>query len=231
MTTTVESTTIENEQLNEEIIEKSPSLARSEANKIILRRTLYSAGIGLIPFPAVDAALVLGIQIWMIRDLSKVYNIEFKEKMVRSFIITLVGNLGVVGGIKLIPGVGSVVGAFSTSLVAGAATFAIGKVFEQHFSQGGTLLDFDPVTSRAYFQKAFEEGKLVVADLKEAEKDSKKLPNLKEIWNIWIKKSAPKEEKEEEIITLAELQKTNEELKLAILQLQETMESLKENQG
>ena len=221
------------ENPTEEVKEKSPIKASSESNQIIFRRTLYAAGIGLIPFPVVDAALILGVQIWMIRDLSKVYNVEFKEKLVGSFITTLVGNLGVVGGIKLIPGVGSLIGGFSTALAAGAATFAIGKVFTQHFSQGGTLLDFDPITSRAYFQKAFEEGKLVVSDLQEAEKDSKKLTGIKEFWNRWIKKSPKKngmtaEQKEEETATLADLQKTNQELKLAILKLQETMESLKE---
>lgn len=238
MATAKQTSTIENEQPKEDLngttTEKSPFEASSKSNQIILRRTLYSAGIGLIPFPAVDAALVLGVQIWMIRDLAKVYDVEFKENIVRNCIITLVGNLGIVGGIKLIPGVGSVIGGFSTALVAGAATFAVGKVFEQHFSQGGTLLDFDPISSRAYFQKAFEEGKLVVADLKEAEKDSRKLPGVKDIWNKWIKKSAPKEEtttemNDEDKATIAELQKTNQELKLAILKLQETMETLKDD--
>ena len=235
MTTAEQTIAIENEAPQIETVERSPRAASSEANQIITRRTLYAAGIGLIPFPAVDAALVLGVQVWMIRDLSKIYNIEFKEKIVRNFIVTLVGNLGVVGSIKLIPGIGSVVGSFSTALAAGAATFAIGKVFEQHFSQGGTLLDFDPIASRAYFQKAYEEGKLVVSDLQDAEKDTKKFPKVKEIWNKWIKKTPPKEkiqvQNEEDKATIAELQKTNEELKSAISKLQETMETILKGQA
>ncbi len=232
MTTSQQTATIENGTLHEELIEKSPFESKSEANSLIYKRTLYSTRIGLIPFPAVDAALVLGVQIWMIRDLANIYNVEFKEKIARSLTITLVGNLGIVGGIKLIPGVGSVIGSFTTAITAGAATFAIGKVFEQHFSQGGTLLDFDPISSRAYFQTAFEEGKLVVADLKEAEKDSNKLLGIKKVWNKWIKKSPPKEDTPtEEQATLAEIQKTNEELKLAIVKLQETMESLSKDQA
>lgn len=212
-------------------VAKTPREARAAANKITNRRTLYAAGIGLIPFPVVDAALVVGVQVWMIRDIAKVYGVEFKEQLVQSAITTLVGNLGVVGSIKLIPGLGSVIGGFTTALAAGAATFALGKVFTQHFSQGGTLLDFDPVSSQAYFQKAFEEGKLVVADLKEVESESKKLPSVKGIWNKWMKKSPPKEEKaveqvKEDSATLVELQKTNDELKLAIVKLQETMEAL-----
>jgi hypothetical protein len=44
-----------------------------------------------------------------------------------------------------------------------AFTYAVGKVFLQHFASGGTFLDFDPKTVREYFAKMFDEGKLVVA--------------------------------------------------------------------
>ena len=235
-TVTIEENSTELITQEEVLVAKSPREARTEAAKITNRRTLYAAGIGLIPFPIVDAALVVGVQVWMIRDIAKVYGVEFKEQLVKSAITTLIGNLGVVGSIKLIPGLGSVIGGFTTALAAGAATFALGKVFTQHFSQGGTLLNFDPVSSQAYFQQAFEEGKLVVSDLKEVEKDSKKLPSFKGVWNKWIKKSPPKEEMvveqtEDNSATLEELQKTNEELKLAISKLQETMTSLQNSQA
>jgi hypothetical protein len=47
--------------------------------------------------------------------------------------------------------------------LAGASTYAVGRVFIQHFECGGTILSFDPEKVRAHFEKEFEEGKKVVA--------------------------------------------------------------------
>ena len=121
---------------------------------------LYAAGLGLIPIPILDAAGILGVQVVMIKDIAKIYRAPFKDHIVKSLIGSLVGSVGTIGGIKAIPGVGSVLGGVTVSFSAAAATYAIGKVFAQHFAQGGTLLDFDPVKSRAYFQEQFIEGEL-----------------------------------------------------------------------
>lgn len=229
MTTEIENNVSEEATLDTAVIEKSPWQSMAEANKITNRRTLYAAGIGLIPFPAVDAALVLGVQVWMIRDIAQAYNVEFKEQIVRSLITTLVGNAAVVGGIKLIPGLGTFVGGFATALTAGAATYALGRVFTLHFNQGGTLLDFDPISSREYFQKAYEEGRLYVSDLqKEAEEKKNGIGNpVKNLWNKYIKKSPKPEQTDETAEALATLQDTNEELKATIAQLREEMAALK----
>ena len=42
---------------------------------------------------------------------------------------------------------------------AGASTYAIGKVFIQHFESGGTFLDFEPAKVRAYFSQQFDKGR------------------------------------------------------------------------
>lgn len=229
MTTEVENNVLEETTLETAILEKSPWQSMAEANKITNRRTLYAAGIGLIPFPAVDAALVLGVQVWMIRDIAKAYDVEFKEQIVRSLITTLVGNVAVVGGIKLIPGVGTFVGGFATALSAGAATYALGRVFTLHFNQGGTLLDFDPISSREYFQNAYEEGKLFVSDLQKAEQEKKNGNPVKNLWNKYIKKSPKVEATDETSEALATLQDTNDELKAMIAKLQEEMAELKKS--
>ena len=38
-------------------------------------------------------------------------------------------------------------------------TFAVGKVFVQHFESGGTFLDFDAATAKTVFREYFAEGK------------------------------------------------------------------------
>lgn len=136
----------------------TPVDAKKKAQKIIQQRTLFAAGAGLIPIPIVDEAAILGVQLVMLKDIAKTYNIEFKQEVVKSLVGSILGNVGTVGLIKFIPGLGSFLGGAAVAVAGAAATYAVGKVFMQHFSQGGTLLDFDPISSRAYFKEEFEKG-------------------------------------------------------------------------
>ena len=152
-------------------IKKSVKL-KKEAQKIIHRRMLYAAGLGLIPIPVVDVAAILGIQMLMIKDIAKLYGVPFKEHLVKSFIGSLAGSAGAMSVVKAIPVMGSIIGAAAMSVSGAASTYAIGKVFVKHFDQGGTLLNFDPVKSQKYFHKLYEEGEKETARLK-ANKPSK----------------------------------------------------------
>ena len=51
-------------------------------------------------------------------------------------------------------------------LIAGASTYAVGKVFYRHFASGGTFLTFDPEKARAYYEEMFQKGKDVVKGMK-----------------------------------------------------------------
>ena len=51
---------------------------------------------------------------------------------------------------------------------SGAATWAIGKVFIQHFASGGTFLDFDPKKVKDYFMDLFKQGQEIAHNLKTA---------------------------------------------------------------
>ncbi len=134
-----------------------------EANKITKRKTIYAAGAGLIPFPILDAATLMAIQLTMIRGIGNLYGIPFKEHLVKPIIGSLAGSFGSVGLVKLVPGWGTVFGSTATILSGAATTYALGRVFTNHFDQGGTLLNFDPVKSRAYFQKEFEDGRVFLS--------------------------------------------------------------------
>jgi hypothetical protein len=67
---------------------------------------------------------------------------------------------------KLIPGVGQTLASGSAALLNGAATYAVGKVFVQHFAAGGTFLTFDPEAVRDFFLTQLREGTKVSADLR-----------------------------------------------------------------
>ena len=135
----------------------------SEANKITKRKTVYAAGAGLIPFPVLDAATLMAIQLTMIRSIGNLYGVPFKEDLVKPLIGSLAGSFGSVGIIKIVPGLGTVLGGTATVLSGAAVTYALGKVFTNHFDQGGTLLGFDPVASRAYFLKEFDAGRMFLS--------------------------------------------------------------------
>lgn len=134
-----------------------------EANKITNRKTIYAAGAGLIPFPIVDTAALLGVQLTMLQSIANLYGIEFKEHIAQSLIGSLISSISSVGVIKLIPGFGTLVGGATAAVAGATATYALGRVFTQHFDQGGTLLDFDPISSREYYQKEYEKGQLFIA--------------------------------------------------------------------
>jgi hypothetical protein len=67
--------------------------------------------------------------------------------------------------IKVLPGVGTFFGAGTLPLMAGAVTYATGRMFIAHFESGGTLIDFDAVALRSAFAAKLAEGKAVLRSL------------------------------------------------------------------
>ena len=55
--------------------------------------------------------------------------------------------------VKAIPLLGTLVGGVSWLALAGASTYAVGKVFIQHFESGGTLLTLDPEKVMDYYRE------------------------------------------------------------------------------
>jgi len=150
------------------------------AKKIVNNYMWWSMGAGLIPVPLVDLAAVSGVQLKMLKDMSDIYGIKFSENKGKSIVSALLGSIvpnslsvGSMGSLlKMVPFIGSVLGGLSMSLFSGAATYAIGKVFIQHFEAGGTFLDFDPIKVKDYFQNLYAEGQTVAREM--SEKKTKK---------------------------------------------------------
>lgn len=144
------------------------------ATKIVNRYILWSMGAGLVPIPIVDVAAIIGVQMKMLSQLAKYYSIEFSEEKGKSLVSSLIGGIaaesiahGSIGSfLKMIPGAGTLFGLVAMPVSAGATTYAIGKVFTQHFASGGNLLNFDPDSARDLFNKSFREGKQVARDIK-----------------------------------------------------------------
>lgn len=143
---------------------------------IIRNHIVWSMGAGLIPLPIADIAAVSAVQLDMIKQMSRIYSVDFNEMQGKSLITTLVGSsMARVGAsaIKLIPGIGSIVGSVAMPVLSGASTYALGQVFRQHFETGGTFLDFDVDRLRKYYTEQFEKGKKVAEDIKREEDEKK----------------------------------------------------------
>ncbi|MDM8550685.1 DUF697 domain-containing protein [Desulfobacterales bacterium HSG2] len=152
----------------------------TDAENIVRNHVLGSMGVGLIPVPIVDLVALTGIQMNMLRRLAKTYQVPFNKEKVKPVVSSLMGGIVSIpiGGaltslVKTIPIVGQTVGALAMPATAGAVTYAVGRVFTQHFASGGTFLNFDPEEVREYFEELFNEGVKLTTDLK-GNKDSEK---------------------------------------------------------
>lgn len=135
-------------------------------DKIVKYHVLGSMGVGLIPIPLADMVVLTGLQLNMLRKLANTYNIPFSKDAGKHAIATLIGaSVPVAAGapaaslIKTIPIIGQTVGVLVMPAFAGAMTYALGKVFVQHFESGGTFLNFKPEEVKAHFAELLKEGK------------------------------------------------------------------------
>ena len=147
-----------------------PETRLNEADNRIKNHVIAAMAASLIPVPVFDLVALTGIQLKMLHSLCGLYEVKFSKDLGKELIAALLGGIVpaslAVSAAKSVPGLGTATGILSMALLGGAATYAIGKVFVQHFESGGTFLNFDPEEVRAYFKQQFEEGKEVAADLK-----------------------------------------------------------------
>jgi uncharacterized protein (DUF697 family) len=142
--------------------ESSGESKRADADRIVRRYMLWSASTALIPLPVVDMVAVAAIELALLVKLSDHYRIRFSAQRGKALIASLIGGLhaGLFSGslLKMVPVIGLGGAIVPIAALAGALTYAVGKVFIYHFEAGGTLLDFDPSKLEKYFIKKFKEG-------------------------------------------------------------------------
>ena len=136
----------------------------AHAGTIIRNHVIWSMGASyVIPLPVADVFAVSALQLDMIRQLCRVYNIDFAETQGKAVVTSLTTSAMTKAGarslIKLIPGVGTVIGGVTTAVLNGASTYALGEVFKKHFGTGGTFLDFDTDRLKMMYNEKFEKGK------------------------------------------------------------------------
>jgi uncharacterized protein (DUF697 family) len=140
------------------------------AHDTVKTYTLGSMAIAAVPLPLVDLAAVTALQIKMVHSIANQYEVPFSQNLVKSLIAALTGGAlsattatPIASLVKVVPVIGQIAGFIGGAVMFGATSYAIGRIFIEHFESGGTFLDFDPEKMKAHFQELFEEGQQFAA--------------------------------------------------------------------
>ena len=170
-------TTKEEEVVTKEITTLNPEERVLAAQNIIKNHMMVALGFGVVPIPVVDLIGLTGTQLNMLKSLSDLYGQEFRKDWGKKSIASLLGGglsvpvaMGLSSLIKSIPIVGQTAGVISMATTGAGITYAIGKVFVQHFESGGTFLTFDPAQVREHFKSEIEAGKDMAKNIEKTEK-------------------------------------------------------------
>ena len=139
------------------------------AQNTVKTHMVSGMALGLLPAPLFDIMALSGVQLNLLRSLCRHYAVDFDEQIGKGMVSALVSGslpvltvLGLSSFAKLIPGIGTVGGGLSMTVLAGATLYATGQVFIRHFEAGGTLQDFVGKHWQAFFKQQLEEGKAFV---------------------------------------------------------------------
>jgi uncharacterized protein (DUF697 family) len=160
--------------------DQAARLARAET--LVKDHMLMSAAVGLIPAPGIDLLAGIAIQLALLKRLADLYGVTFSENAARGIVMSLLGAIGTGGlatglffsAFKLIPGAGTLFGVVSMPIAMSAVTYAIGKLFINHFELGGTLHDFDVAANRGYFKDLVRRGRQVASEMTPSSRASAK---------------------------------------------------------
>lgn len=138
----------------------------AQADDIVKEYVVYSMGTGFIPAPIVDLIGLIGLQVKMVHSLSRHYGVAFSERRVRSILYSMLGGIIPVAGVgllasavKFIPVIGQAAGGISMATLAGASTYAVGRIFANHFARNGDLDNLDVEQAKEDLKSGMEEAK------------------------------------------------------------------------
>lgn len=132
------------------------TLARAE--NIINRHIVWAMASGALPIHFVDAIGVMFIQNDMIKQLCKLYKLEYNENIGKSIVSSIIAAStakGISFAFKRIKAGERIL----MSILSGAITYAMGRMFIGNFEKGISLIDIDIKKGEQLFDEYFEKGK------------------------------------------------------------------------
>lgn len=139
---------------------------RLTSQNIIKTHMVAGSALALLPVPLFDLAALTGTQVSLLRSLSQHYDVDFDEQKGKVILgsllsgsVPLLAVMGLSSFAKLIPGIGTIGGGISMTILTSSLIYATGQVFIRHFEEGGTLADFHSKHWKNFFMQQFEEKK------------------------------------------------------------------------
>lgn len=144
------------------------AIDRSEA--IILDHVKYAMAAALVPIPLADVAAVTLVQLDMVQKLAARHDVDVDRPRARALVLALCGASAARLGasvVKAAPGGGWLLGGAAQAGLSGAATWALGQVYRQHFENQGTLDDVDFDALRERYRDYVRRGREIARSLRE----------------------------------------------------------------
>ncbi|MGY0830688.1 YcjF family protein [Azospirillum argentinense] len=170
--TTTTSTSEAAPEATPEATPAAPVSTEAQVAEIIRKHVLLSAAAGVIPLNFVDTAALAIVQLRLLKELSELHGVDFRGDIGRSAVGTLfatvaptalggslLGSMAFNMALRSVPVIGTVTRLATQPAFNSAFTYALGKVFQQHFASGGTFLTFQPEKVKTYFREKFEEAR------------------------------------------------------------------------
>ena len=148
----------------------------TRAQRIINEHVVWAVGAGLVPIPLVDIAAVTAIQLDMLKQLSTLYGTVYTESEGKAWVSALAGGIAArlgANALKLIPGIGSVVGGAAMSAMSGASTYALGQVAMTQFASGKSFSAMDLDHAKKAYEEHLAKGKEDAARMAKEKGESK----------------------------------------------------------
>ena len=129
--------------------------------KLVLKSSISAGALGAIPIPYSSFFLVTPVQINMVYEIGNSFGYkDITPESIKELVSVVVGSVGirglVSGTVKLIPGLGSILGAAVGASTSFSATYAMGLVASNYFKNGRNMSQDDLAKA---FKGAFEDAK------------------------------------------------------------------------
>lgn len=129
-----------------------------------IRSSVYiSMGVGIIPLPLVDFAALTANNLNLVRQLSGLYGVEFKESVAKKIIVALtcagapvLASSFVKTVMAGIPLIGLPLAVGTRPVLNGMCTYAVGQMFVAHFKRGGSFIGANTDAMKEDFNAAFQ---------------------------------------------------------------------------
>lgn len=143
----------------------------AEVEKVIRGSVYVSAGVGIVPIPLFNVAAVTASNLRLVRRLSILYGVEFKEgiakKIIASVIGASVGTLAtpfVESAVLCIPLIGLPLAVGTRPALNAMTTYALARMFVTHFERGGSFVGANVNVMKEDFTAAFKNSREWLGD-------------------------------------------------------------------